>query len=168
MDDLPRVESAVSATASGNLTYQLWPYDSAMALGMSGRRNPIGFAVVRYLAEGGTMSLWGVLLVLATRLIEAGFAKEVASEAALQAIEHWNHRRCPACNGLGFSGPPHRLVPCLICDSSGDRPNDSGSVAVQAAVSMLIEAEMEMEGQLRARLSNRGVDTGCRVVSRDQ
>ena len=37
MDDNYRVESAISATSSGNLTYGQWPYDVATAKGFAAR-----------------------------------------------------------------------------------------------------------------------------------
>lgn len=45
-DNLLRVESAVSATASGNLTWDRWPLDCAIALGISGQRNPLGLSLI--------------------------------------------------------------------------------------------------------------------------
>jgi hypothetical protein len=65
-NNLNRVESAVSATASGNLTWEKWPHDAATALGLAGLRNPVGFALVRYLGEQNSLAVWGVVLALAT------------------------------------------------------------------------------------------------------
>ena len=82
-DDLNRVESAVTATASGNLTWELWPHDCATALGFAGQRNPLGFAVVRYLGDepSGSAAL-GVILHLATVLIKRGHDQKKANDAA--------------------------------------------------------------------------------------
>ena len=96
-DDLNRVESAVTATASGNLTWEQWPHDCATALGFAGQRNPLGFAVVRYLGDepSGSAAL-SVILHLATVLIKRGYDPKKANDAAWAAVDAWNHIKCPA------------------------------------------------------------------------
>lgn len=144
-----KVEAAVSATASGNLTWDRWPLDAATALALAGVRNPIGFAVVRYLSENNVSALFGLQLALATQLIRlAGLDGRRANEVALQAIEFWNNRRCPRCNGTGEDG---RHV-CAQCGGSGDIPVSRADRAIQQAVGLLLSAEDWMESQLRRRL----------------
>lgn len=155
-DNLNRVESAVSATSSGNLTWEQWPHDAATALGLSGQRNPVGFALVRYLGEQNSMAVWGVVLALATVLrkrVPALSASE-ANELAFQAFEFWNHMHCQACTGRGISGIEQTL--CPTCGGMGDRPIKDAPAAIRDAVGVLIEAERWMEGQLAARMRRDG------------
>ena len=150
-DNLNRVESAVSATASGNLTWERWPHDVATALGFAGQRNPLGFAVVRYLSdEPSSVSVWNVVLNLTSELNRRGIHGEEAKNAAWHAFDFWRDIRCRSCHGRGHVGPGHQ--PCSPCGGSGRRQMPAGPEAVRAAISALVEAEQWMEGQLRARL----------------
>lgn len=152
MDDtLYRVEGAVTATASGNLTWGRWTLDSATALGLSGRRNPLGFAVVRYLSEQNSTALWYLVLNLSTVLIAQGADKVQANERAMRAVEFWNDMHCRRCHGRGFSGMEQSQ--CPTCGGSGDRPVREAAADIQQAVTLLIEAAQWMEGQLRSRLA---------------
>jgi len=156
MDDLVRVEGAVSATASGNLTYGLWPYDSALAMGMAGHRCPIGFAVVRYLSGGGTVGLLGLVLVLTTRLMQAGIEGPRAAAASLRAIELWNDRLCHGCDGSGTVGLWQSSGQCTVCGGTGERRMDEEAAEVRRAYDLLVEAEQQFEGLMRVRLSKGG------------
>lgn len=150
-DNLYRVESAVSATASGNLTDGKWPHDVSTALGLAGQRNPLGFAVVRYLADPpSSVSVWNVVLVLARVLQDRGHAPEVAKDAAWRGFDFWRDIRCLTCHGRGHIGDAHHQ--CPTCGGSGQRRLPDGPEPVRASISALIEAEQWMEGQLRARL----------------
>lgn len=150
-DNLLRVESAVSATASGDLTDGQWPHDVSTALGLAGRRNPLGFAVVRYLAdEPSSHAVWDVVLHLATFLVRAGCAEGEARGAAWSAFDFWRDSRCRECHGRGHVGPA--MQPCAACGGSGRRRLPDGPPPVREAVSALLCAEQMMEGQLRARL----------------
>ncbi len=147
MRDHYRVESAVSATSSGNLTWEKWPHDVATALGFAGQRNPLGFAVVRYLSDTpSAVEVWNVVLVLATILGNKGQARDSARECAWQAFEWWRDRRCPICNGRGNAGISQKM--CMPCSGSGERAMPSGSSAMMLGISELIEAEHWMERQL--------------------
>ncbi|MBS1198141.1 MAG: hypothetical protein H6R18_1926 [Proteobacteria bacterium] len=150
--DLNRVESAVSATASGNLTWEKWPYDTAVALGLSGQKNPLGFAMVRWLGDQTSLSVWGVVLALSTLLIRRGVDAKASNELAFQAFEFWNHMHCPDCAGRGVTGIEQGT--CPACGGSGDRPISHASAAIRDGVSLLIEAEQWMEGQLATRLKS--------------
>jgi hypothetical protein len=151
MSDNVRVQSAVSATSSGNLTWERWPYDVATALGFAGQRNPLGFAVVRFLSDTpNSAEVWNIVLVLATVLIRKGIDKDLAREAAWKGFEFWNDSRCKVCHGRGISGATQQ--PCTPCGGSGDRVLPSGPASTLMAISELIEAEYWMERQLGSRL----------------
>lgn len=163
--NLYRVESAVSATSSGDLTWERWTLDCAMALGFSGQRNPLGFALVRYLADPpSAKSAMYVELVLATELQRRGVAIANITPAARKAFDYWRDIRCRTCHGRGHVGEAH--IQCPACGGTGERPMPDGPEDVRTGISALIEAEQWMEGQLRARL--KGVayaqqDAGYRV-----
>lgn len=152
-EDLFRVESAVSATSSGDLTWERWTLDCAMALGFSGQRNPLGFALVRYLADPPSgRSVMNVELVLATEIQRRGVAVENITQAARLAFDYWRDTRCTTCRGRGHVGEAH--IQCPACGGTGERSMPDGPEHVRIAISALIEAEQWMEGQLRARLKN--------------
>ena len=150
-DDLNRVESAVTATASGNLTWEQWPHDCATALGFAGQRNPLGFAVVRYLGDepSGSAAL-GVILHLATVLIKRGYDPKKANDAAWAAVDAWNHIKCPHCAGRGVLNIEQQT--CDACHGTGERDKAALPEIVRDGISALMEAERWMEGQLAARL----------------
>ena len=164
-DNLNRVESAVSATASGNLTWEQWPHDCAVALGFAGQRNPLGFAVVRYLGDepSGSAAL-NVILHLATVLIKRGYSAKLANEAAWAAVDAWNHIKCPMCSGRGVMNIEQQQ--CDACNGTGERAKGEVPDIVRDGISALMEAERWMEGQLAARLrdaSYRNGKDGCAV-----
>lgn len=150
MDDLLRVESAVSATASGNLTWEKWPYDVATALGLAGRRNPLGFAMVRYLDSPSRLTAQEVVLHLATLVVGRGFDGRAANDVVWKALEFWNDARCTNCEGRGVVGKYDQR--CPTCKGDGHRHYDDKPDAVRDAISCLVEAEQWLEGQIRARM----------------
>lgn len=155
MRDHIRVESAVSATSSGNLTWEKWPHDVATALGFAGQRNPLGFAVVRYLSDTpSSAEVWNIILVLATVLIRKGVESDVAREIAWQGFEWWRDSHCPVCHGRGITGITQQL--CMPCSGTGDRALPNGPNPVLLAISELIEAEHWMERQLGKSLKRGG------------
>lgn len=155
MDDLYRVESAVSATASGDLTWERWPIDSAVALGFAGQQNPLGFALVRYLGDApSSVAVWNVVLVLAGQLNKKGITGDSVKDVAWQAFDFWRDSRCRSCFGRGITGITQQL--CSPCGGSGKRPLPDGPDPLRVAISCLIEAEQWMEGQLGARLKRGG------------
>lgn len=150
-DNLNRVESAITATASGNLTYEKWPYDVSTALGFAGQRNPVGFAVVRYLADPpSSVSVWNVVLTLTSELNRRGIHGDEAKHAAWHAFDFWRDIRCRNCHGHAHVGAAQQ--PCPTCNGSGHRRMPDGPEPLRAAISALVEAEQWMEGQLSARL----------------
>jgi hypothetical protein len=154
-DNLVRVESAVTATASGDLSWDRWTLDCAVALGWAGKRNPLGFAVVRYLSgEPSSATVWAVVVHLASALVNAGHDAALATDAAWQALDVWNNRRCPKCGGRGVVSIEQET--CGACNGTGQRSIDALPDPVKAGLSALISAESWMEGQLRASM-RRGV-----------
>lgn len=155
--DLVRVESAVSATASGNLTDGKWSHDVATALGFAGRHNPLGFAVVRFLSDTpSSVEVWNLVLVLATQLMrQKHLDQATAREAAWQGYEFWNNSRCMTCGGRGVLDQAQRK--CPTCNGTGKRKEPKSPVEVRDAIGLLIEAEVWMEKQLAARLKGNRV-----------
>ncbi|HLO65287.1 MAG TPA: hypothetical protein VK165_20180 [Azonexus sp.] len=149
--DLVRVESAVSATASGNLTWDRWTLDCAIALGISGQRNPLGFAMVRYLSDPpSVMNAQAVILTLAKQMQKQGVAADGLNEMAFKAFEFWQNMRCPACMGRGTVGRDG--AKCQPCGGDGQRKMPGGPDPLRTGISCLVEAEEWLEGQLRARM----------------
>ena len=153
-DDFNRVESAVSATSSGNLTWEQWPHDCATALGFAGQRNPLGFAVVRYLSDAESAAgAWNIVLRLSTELIKKGYDAMKATDAAWAAVDAWNHLRCVQCGGRGqLYSEGAAVTQCPTCAGTGERDKAHLPDIVREGISALIEAERWMEGQLSARL----------------
>lgn len=150
-DELFRVEAAVTATASGNLTWERWPLDCAVALGLAGQRNPLGFAVVRYLSDDpSSASVWAVIVHLATALVARGHAAAAANDAAWLALDIWNNTRCPTCSGRGVMNIEQRI--CQACNGTGKRDVAMLPEIVCDGLASLLDAERWMEGQLAARL----------------
>lgn len=150
-DEMHRVESAVSATASGNLTYEQWPYDVSMALGISGQRNPLGFAVVRYLSDTPSAeTAWDIILHLATAIAKRGHPPRDANEAAWPTLSAWNSIKCPHCSGRGVTNQQQAV--CHACRGTGERDYSGLPTIVSDGLSCLMEAERWMDGQLAAKL----------------
>lgn len=158
-DNLVRVESAVTATASGDLSWDRWPLDCAVALGWAGKRNPLGFALVRLREaqdSGGASSLlvWEVVLTLAKVLEREDIKGDELKDVAWKALDVWNDLRCPRCGGRGVVSIEQDT--CSACNGTGQRPLDSLPDPVKAGLSALVAAESWMEGQLRSSM-RRGV-----------
>lgn len=150
-ENMIRVESAVTATASGDLTWEHWTHDCATALGLAGAKNPLGFAVVRYLSYGPNMgSIMGLAMHLATALTKRGHEAHLASTNALAAIDAWNNLRCPSCMGRGVTDFEQTM--CKNCGGSGEKDLASLGEVIRDGISALTEAERWIEGQLAARL----------------
>lgn len=149
--DLLRVESAITATASGDLTWERWTHDVAVAMGFAGQRNPLGFAVVRYLSdEPSVPAMWNVVLVLAKQLEREGCETHLSKDTACAAFDWWRDSRCGYCCGRGVTGQDQKQ--CPQCGGSGQRRRPDSPEILKTGISLLIEAEQWMEGQLRARL----------------
>ena len=149
-ENMNRVESAVSATRSGNLTWEQWPHDCATALGFAGQRNPLGFAVVRYISAESSATAMAVILHLATALIKKGHAAKLANDAAWAAVDAWNHVKCPYCTGRGVLNIEQNE--CPDCHGTGHRDKGALPEIVRDGMSALMEAERWMEGQLAKML----------------
>lgn len=152
-ENMNRVESAVTANSSGNLTWEQWPHDCATALGFAGQRNPLGFAVVRYISDGPTNSAtWQLVLQLATDLVSKGLDAATANKTARHALYAWNRMSCNRCGGRGVISFEQET--CPSCKGSGERDLRDWPEQVRDGVSALMEAERRMEGQLASRLRN--------------
>lgn len=143
-----RVESAVTATASGDLTWERWPFEVSTALGFAGRRNPLGFAMVRFLEGPSRWTAQEVVLHLATCLTGQGVSGAVANEVAWEALDWWRDYRCRKCGGRGVVDVGRF---CSACNGSGHRAFDDKAEVVRKAIGCLMSAEQWLEGQLRAR-----------------
>lgn len=169
-ENLNRVESAIAATANGDLTWDRWPLDYAVALGWAGKANPLGFALVRFReaqdhGRGATALVWEVVLKLQTVLERQEKAAAIAAkDAAWKALDIWNDSRCSTCQGRGVINIEQAT--CRSCNGTGRRQMDGQSELVKAAVSALVEAESRMEGQLARAMKDavvRPSGDGCRV-----
>lgn len=150
-NELVRVESAVTATSSGDLTWDRWTLDCAVALGLAGQKNPLGFALVRYLSDPpSSIHVWNVVLVLAKEMERRGVAADGLNDLAFQAFNWWQDSRCPSCGGRGVVNIEQRQ--CQVCAGTGQKKSPDSSDAVKVGIGCLIEAESWLEGQLRARL----------------
>lgn len=154
---LMRVESAVTATASGDLSWGRWTHDCAVALGLSGQRNPLGFAVVRYLSASSpsAMSAWDVVMHLAGEMERRGLAPDPSNrESAFQAFEFWREPHCRTCGGRGSVDGGARV--CPTCKGSGERKTPAGPDAVRLGIECLMDAQSWMEAQLASRMRRSG------------
>ena len=160
--ELLRVESAVCAASSGNLTEGGWQHDVSTALGLSGQRNPLGYAVVHFLSDTpSSVEVWNIIMVLATQLMRSKKLDEKdARETAWKGFEWWRDSRCLNCGGRGVVDSVGRT--CPDCRGSGRRKMPDRPEAVRDAISLLIEAEQWMEGQLSVRLK------GARYATPDE
>lgn len=150
MDDLMRMESAVSASASGNLSWERWPHDYAVAIGLSGLRNPLGFAVIRYLSdEPSAVNVWNVVLVLANEMQKRGEAVERIKDKAFEAFEYWRDIHCGTCHGRGISA---HGIQCSACGGTGDKAVPQAPSYMQLGVRCLLDAQEWMDRQLQARM----------------
>ena len=150
-ENMVRVESAVTATSSGDLTWEHWTHDCATALGLSGAKNPLGFAVVRYLSDGPNMgAIMGLTMHLATAMTKRGHDGKESYANALAAIDAWNNMRCPSCMGRGVTN--FEQTTCGICNGTGEKDISSMVDVIRDGISALMEAERWIEGQLAARL----------------
>lgn len=147
-----RVESTTIAHSSGNLTWGSWIHDTITALAMSGVKNPLGFAIVRYLSETAprTNDIYAVVLGISGELIKRGVDTLDANETAWKAFQFWIDRRCPVCKGRGVMDFEQNT--CKTCGGSGQRSSGSLPKTVSDAVDLLADAEDFMERQLRIRL----------------
>lgn len=150
-DNLSQVESAVTASSSGDLSWDHWSLDAVVALGFSGQRNPLGFAMVRYLSEPpAAANIWRIVLTLETQLRKRGVDGSASRDFAWRAFDFWRDNRCRSCEGRGFSGT--NAHQCPSCGGSGKRPiSDDAHDSLRTAISLLLDAEQWMEGQLAAR-----------------
>ena len=150
-----KVEAATCAHSSGNLTWDSWSHDVITAVGVSGVRNPLGFAIVRYLSESSPTrsDIMAVVDALTGQINRSRIKTDNAQETAARAMLLWSDSRCPKCQGRGVLN--FEQVPCRACGGTGQRDYAGVSSAVKASIEILAEYELMMERQLRTRLKGR-------------
>jgi len=147
---LYRTETAISALSATSLAWDSWAHDSLTALGMTAIRNPLGDRLIHFINSPSGYKAYEIVLMLLTRLMRDGH--KATQDHCFQAFEYWNGRGCLNCGGRGVMN--FGQEECPRCGGTGDRPIPSEfSEAAKAGVSLLIEAEQWMEGQLRARMA---------------
>lgn len=153
-NELVRVESAITALSSRTLAWEKWPIDVVIAHGLAGRRNPLGAALDTFLnsTTAPTASqIWGVVLVLATQLMKfRKLDQAVARDIAWRGFAWWFDHLCSTCGGRGHVDKVQRT--CPVCSGSGERKMPDDPPLVRDAISLLIEAQNRMEGQLAGLL----------------
>lgn len=150
MSEAYRVENAIAATSSGNLTWEKWPHDNAVALGFAGVRNPLGFALVRFMSGSpAAADTWNVVMLLATMLMRRkGTDQAVAREMAFRAFEWYQAKNCQVCHGTGIE----KQRTCSVCHGAKTRPMPARPVEIKDAIGYLIDAEHWLDRQLEGRL----------------
>lgn len=146
-DELFRVESAVTATACGDLTWDRWTLDMVVAIGIAGRLNPLGFAMVRYLNDPPSREVvTELVLLLATAMQKRGVPGDGINEMAFRAFEYWQDSRCPSCGGRGVISADQRQ--CKTCNGTGQKPMPTSPDPVKVGIECLLEAERRINGRL--------------------
>lgn len=148
--ELKRTQTAVSALSATSLAWDSWAHNSLTALGMAAIRNPLGDRLIHFINSPSAYKALEIVMMLLTRLLKDGH--KATQDSVYQAFEYWNGRHCLHCSGRGVMN--FEQEECPRCGGTGDRPIPSEfSEAAKAGVSLLIEAEQWMEGQLRARMA---------------
>jgi hypothetical protein len=119
---------------------------------MAAIRNPLGDKLLHFIAEPRSKLALEIVLIVSTRLINAGYDKKNAHDNAFQAFEYWNTRHCLYCNGRGVLNKEQDE--CPRCGGTGERgiPAEFNQ-AVKDGLAILLDAENWMERQLKARLA---------------
>lgn len=150
MNDLYRTETAICALSANSLAWDSWAFDSLTALGMAAIRNPLGDRLIHFINKPSGEKTLEIVMMVLTRLLREGH--KATHDTAFQAFEYWNGRKCLHCGGRGVMD--FEQTECPRCGGTGDRPIPSEyGDNVKAGISMLIDAENWMEGQLRARMA---------------
>lgn len=149
-NNLYRTETAICAMSANTLQPDSWAHDSILAAGMCAQRNRLGNLLMHFIDSPKPSLVMEITLVISSRLIDRSFDKGLTLDAAYQAFDYWNGRRCLRCGGRGVMN--FQQEECQQCHGTGERPID-GSDMVRAGISILIEAENQMEGQLRKKLA---------------
>lgn len=152
MSDMDKIEVATSAQSKGRLKWEEWSYDVITAIGLAAHKNKLGFSIVRYLSEPNPnkCDILAVVHDLADKLEKNGMKWERAVDSALCAFSYWQDQRCPHCHGRGVID--FEQTECDVCRGTGKKPKPTNADVLNA-ISTLITSEIEMDNQLRKRLS---------------
>lgn len=148
--DLRRVETTLCALSVG-IAYE-WSENHVMAHGLSGQRNPLGYALDHLLSNPNHQNAGLVAFLLATELVKRGVCSEKDSvDSANDALAWWYDSKCTVCHGRGVLN--FEQVECPGCLGSGRRDKPSNRTLRESIG--VIESSMDwMEGQLRKRLTS--------------
>ena len=148
MSDLNRVETTLCALTVG-VAYE-WSENHVMAHGLSGQRNPIGFAIDHLLSHPNGINARLVTLLIAKELPRLKVCTEKESwDVANDAISYWYDSKCPDCKGRGvIDFEQHQ---CVTCSGTGKKPRPRHKATNECVA--IIEGALEwMEAQLQKRL----------------
>lgn len=149
--NLARVESAVCATSSRNLSSGSYALDVCTALGFAGIKNVLGWNLIQLLNAPSMCEVRNVLDELAKQLARMRKIEyRPARDASWSALMWWWDSRCTECGGRGVLDKQQRQ--CPRCRGSGRRPVPVTTDHVKDAIGLLIEAETWMEKQLTTKL----------------
>ncbi len=163
MNQLYRTETAICALSANSLAWDSWAFDSLTALGMAAIRNPLGDRLIHFINKPSGEKTLEIVMMLLTRLLKDGHSN-ATQDTAFQAFEYWIGRQCLHCGGRGVMN--FEQEECPRCGGTGDRPIPSEyGEGIKAGISMLIDAENWMEGQLRARMAPAYVPVPVYVVA---
>ena len=160
--ELYRSETAICAMSATTLAPDSWAHDAILAAGMCAQRNRLGNLLLHFIDEcskeyGAPRALaTEIILIVTSRIMTAKEQFRICHDSAFQAFEYWNGRRCLHCGGRGVMN--FQQDECPVCHGTGERPIE-GTDMVKAAISVLIEAENMMEGQLRKKMSDSWQDS---------
>lgn len=150
LEDMNRVEVAISAIDNGNLEWDSWAHSNVLALGLAAIRNPLGDALTHYLDHAGQHEAVRVVSLVSIGLIKGGVPPAEAKKTAWDAFALWNDSHCHTCGGRGVLN--FQQDPCPTCRGTGDADHGNVSRPVKDGIRMLDSALHWMEGQLRAKM----------------
>lgn len=138
-----RIEMAAVSASKGVLVGK--GLDCAIAVGMVGQTNPLGFWIKRYYQEHPVTQETLIVLTnqTASSLIRNGTPKEKAWSSALEAVAWFRDSLCPVCRGV------EQLHVCDWCGGSGYKPMRGISKAAEAGVMLMREAMDAYDYSLR-------------------
>lgn len=151
LEDLTRVEIAISAIDAGTLEWNSWAHSNVVALGLAAIRNPLGDAVTQYLDHAGRGEAQRVVLLVSTWLIKArGITPEAANKAAWDAFLAWNDSHCSSCMGRGVVS--FQQDQCPVCGGTGEKTTSHLPQFVRDGMELLDSALQWTENLLRAKM----------------
>ena len=153
--DYAKVETTISAINTGNLDPNGWELNHIIALGFSGRRNPLGSALLHWIERESEHNAFLARFHLANELTRQKVCQPKESvDYAHEAMSWYRDQRCPDCRGRGNVPDvenPLLSIQCHKCGGTGDKGHPSNQT-LRDAVSVLVDALNYLENQLHARL----------------